>query len=104
MKYGWILEAVGLTARQSGDIDYSAAPPNLSTLGNNTLFDTWRPRAHILPPFGQIGDPCAHYTDPETGLFHLGWLYRGVSGATTDDLVTYRDINPDGGQFIVAGG
>lgn len=104
MKYGWILEAVGLTARQAGDIDYNAAPPNLSTLANNSLFDTWRPRAHILPPFGQIGDPCAHYTDPETGLFHLGWLYRGVAGATTDDLVTYRDLRPNGGQIIQAGG
>ncbi|KAH9885876.1 glycoside hydrolase family 32 protein [Xylariomycetidae sp. FL2044] len=85
-------------------IDYNAAPPNLSTLANASLFDTWRPRAHILPPFGQIGDPCMHYTDPVTGLFHVGWLHEGAAGATTEDLVTYRDVNPDGRPFIVAGG
>jgi beta-fructofuranosidase len=91
---------------QNGTIDYNAAPPNLSTLANSSLFDTWRPRAHVLPPFGQIGDPCMHYTDPETGLFHVGFLHdgAGAAGATTDDLVTYRDLNPDGSNFIVAGG
>ncbi|ORY61770.1 glycosyl hydrolase [Pseudomassariella vexata] len=87
-------------------IDYSAAPPNLTTLANASLFETWRPRAHVLPPFGQIGDPCMHYTDPATGLFHVGWLFNGngASGATTDDLVTYRDLNADGAPFIVPGG
>ncbi|KAI0850303.1 glycoside hydrolase family 32 protein [Daldinia vernicosa] len=91
-----------LAARQ--DIDYNAAPPNLSTLANSSLFETWRPKAHVLPPSGQIGDPCMHYTDPETGLFHVGWLHNGAAGATTDDLVTYHDANPDGRPFIVAGG
>ncbi|KAE8396353.1 glycosyl hydrolase [Aspergillus alliaceus] len=87
-------------------IDYNAAPPNLSTLANGSLYDTWRPRAHVLPPLGKIGDPCAHYSDPETGLFHVGWLYNGtgISGATTDDLVRYHDINPNGSQFITPGG
>ncbi|EON97488.1 putative extracellular invertase protein [Phaeoacremonium minimum UCRPA7] len=45
-----------------------------------------------------------HYTDAETGLFHVGWLHSGAAGATTDDLVTYHDLNPDGAPFIVAGG
>ncbi|KAI2729285.1 CAZyme family GH32 [Penicillium roqueforti] len=85
-------------------IDYNSAPPNLSTLANASLFKTWRPRAHLLPPSGNIGDPCGHYTDPKTGLFHVGWLYSGISGATTDDLVTYKDLNPDGAPSIVAGG
>ncbi|KAF7559978.1 hypothetical protein G7046_g4165 [Stylonectria norvegica] len=88
----------------SHTINYNAAPPNLSTLANASLFNTWRPRAHVLPPFGQIGDPCMHYTDPATGLFHVGWLHDGAAGATTDDLVTYHDVNPDGAPFIVSGG
>ncbi|KAI8721905.1 hypothetical protein NCS52_00333100 [Fusarium sp. LHS14.1] len=92
-------------AKPSGyKIDYNRAPPNLSTLANYSLFETWRPRAHVLPPFGQIGDPCMHYTDPKTGLFHVGWLHLGAAGATTDDLVTYHDLNPDGAPFIRAGG
>ncbi|KFY00614.1 hypothetical protein O988_03218 [Pseudogymnoascus sp. VKM F-3808] len=93
-----------LTKGQHHAIDYNHAPPNLSTLANGSLFETWRPRAHVLPPTGQIGDPCMHYTDPNTGLFHVGWLHGGASGATTDDLATYHDLNTDGRPFIVAGG
>lgn len=58
----------------------------------------------MLPPTGQIGDPCMHYIDPKTGLFHVGWLHEGAAGATTDDLVTYHDLNPDGAPFIRSGG
>ena len=45
-----------------------------------------------------------HYTDPQTGLFHVGFLHDGAAGATTDDLVTYHDLNTDGAPFIVSGG
>ncbi|KAJ5488010.1 hypothetical protein N7530_002310 [Penicillium desertorum] len=93
-----------LAANPQSQIDYNSAPPNLSTLSNASLFDTWRPKAHLLPPSGKLGDPCAHYTDPKTGLFHVGWLHDGISAATTDDLVTYKDLNPDGGPSIIAGG
>lgn len=102
MKLSPAVIAGSLAIRQ--EIDYNSAPPNLSTLANSSLFETWRPKAHVLPPTGQIGDPCMHYTDPETGLFHVGYLHNGASGATTDDLVTYHDLNPDGQPFIVAGG
>lgn len=85
-------------------VDYNAAPPNLSSLANSSLFATWRPKAHVLPANGQIGDPCMHYTDPETGLFHVGYLHEGASGATTKDLVTYSDLNADSAPFIRAGG
>ncbi|EUC31783.1 glycoside hydrolase family 32 protein [Bipolaris zeicola 26-R-13] len=93
-----------ILVRQPTTIDYNAAPPNLSTLANNSLFETWRPKAHVLPAFGQIGDPCMHYTDPATGLFHVGYLHLGASGATTNDLVTYKDLNPNSAPFIRAGG
>ena len=29
-------------ARQANTIDYNAAPPNLSTLADGSLFETWR--------------------------------------------------------------
>jgi len=50
-----------------------------------------------------------HYTDPKTGLFHVGYLYSsdnisGAAGATTDNLVTYRDVNPGEPLFISPGG
>lgn len=99
--------ALLLAASQVAEaVDYNAAPPNLSTLANGSLYETWRPRAHVLPPSGKIGDPCMQYTDPKTGLFHVGWLHNGtgVSGATTDDMATYRDLNPGGGPAIVPGG
>ncbi|KAJ4263892.1 hypothetical protein NW762_005929 [Fusarium torreyae] len=106
MKLSLFLTAGSLAwAKPSGyKLDYNRSPPNLSTLANLTLFETWRPRAHVLPFSGQIGDPCMHYTDPKTGLFHVGYLHEGAAGATTDDLVTYRDLNPGGAPFIRAGG
>lgn len=89
----------------SAQLDYNSAPPNLSTLTDTSLAETWRPRAHVLPPYGSIGDPCMIYPDPTTGLFHAGWgVSSGASGATTDDLVTYYDLNADGAPFIVPGG
>ncbi|KAE8845647.1 hypothetical protein P3342_005946 [Pyrenophora teres f. teres] len=89
---------------RQGSIDYNVAPPNLSILANASLFKTWRPKAHVLPTYGQIGDPCMHYTDPKTGIFHVGYLHDGASGATTSNLVTYSDLNPNSEPFIRAGG
>lgn len=45
-----------------------------------------------------------HYTDPHTGLFHVGFLHLGASGATTSDFITYQDLNPNGEPFIRPGG
>ncbi|KAL4928508.1 glycoside hydrolase family 32 protein [Aspergillus undulatus] len=86
--------------------DYNAPPPDLSTLPALSLFETWRPSIHVLPPAGQIGDPCAHYVDPETGLFHVGYLHNGtgIASVKTYDLVHYYDVNENGGYVIVAGG
>lgn len=92
------------TGAAAASIDYNSAPPNLSTLANGTLFETWRPRAHVLPPSGKIGDPCMYYTDPKTGTFHIGFLHHGIAGATTDDLATYRDLLPGGAPSIAPGG
>ncbi|KAJ1706520.1 hypothetical protein NYO67_11312 [Aspergillus flavus] len=63
-------------------------------------------KIHVLPPTGRIGDPCAHYNDPETGWFHVQCLYNGtgIAGVQTDDLVYYLDINENGNYTIVAGG
>ncbi|KAK1077236.1 hypothetical protein LTR33_008258 [Friedmanniomyces endolithicus] len=96
----WIRQAFCATV---GRIEYNAAPPNLSHLFNSSLFYTWRPRSHVLPPNGQIGDPCMHYTDPSTGLFHVGYLHTGAAGATTSDLVRSTDLNTDP-TFIRSGG
>lgn len=87
-------------------LDYNAPPPDLSTLPNLTLFETWRPKIHILPPNGQVGDPCAHYNDPETGLFHVGYLHNssGIATVLTDDLVHYYDVNKNGNYSITPGG
>jgi beta-fructofuranosidase len=98
-----VLAANPLLIRQSPP-NYNAAPVNLSTLGSSSLYNTWRPIAHVLPAYGSIGDPCMHYTDPKTGLFHVGYLHEGASGATTSDLVTYIDLNANSEPFIRAGG
>ena len=103
-KFTALAVAVASTLQQvnAQRIDFEA-PPDLSTLANKTLFYTWRPRMHVLPPDGSIGDPCMEYTDPHTGLFHVGYLHNGAAGATTDDLVHYVDVAQDP-VFITAGG
>ncbi|KAJ5512280.1 Concanavalin A-like lectin/glucanases superfamily [Penicillium fimorum] len=70
--------------------DYNSAPPNLAG----------------LPRIIYIGDPCAHYNDPETGLFHVGFLHNGtgIASVLTGDLVHYYDVRPNGNYSIVAGG
>lgn len=86
--------------------DYNAPPPNLADLPALSLFETWRPHTHVLPPDGQIGDPCAHYNNPETGLFHVGFLHNGtgIASVLTDDLVHYYNVRPNGNYSVVAGG
>lgn len=103
-----------LLARQAaGEIDYTAAPPNLTTLSNGSLFNTWRPKAHVLPPDGHTGDPTGHWYDDRSGLFHVGYLYNnpnetqfGVASATTADFVTWTDIRPgtNDQRYIQPGG
>jgi beta-fructofuranosidase len=53
--------------RQAGGLDYNSAPPNLSTLANNSIYDTWRPKAHVRPPANHIGDPCSELGTAQTG-------------------------------------
>lgn len=38
-------------------IDFLGAPPNLTTLGNNSLFTHWRPKAHFIAPNSWMNDP-----------------------------------------------
>lgn len=114
-----IITTVGLTllsarGNLAAELDYNQAPPNLTELTGTELYHTWRPKAHVAPLFGRIQDPCAHYTDSETGSFHVGFLLNtstgpmtssgGMSACKTDDLVTYEDVNPLGGKFITEGG
>ncbi|BCR90343.1 glycoside hydrolase family 32 protein [Aspergillus chevalieri] len=106
MKRPTTAKALAMSFGVAAAQDYNAPPPDLSTLPSLSLFDTWRPHIHVLPPAGQIGDPCAHYVDPETGLFHVGYLHNGtgIASVQTDDLVHYYDVNENGNYSIVAGG
>jgi beta-fructofuranosidase len=98
--------AVGLAVLGALAQNYNEPPPDLSTLPTGSLFETWRPKIHVLPPDGQIGDPCSHYNDPETGIFHVGFLHNGTGMAAveTADLVFYYDVNENGNYTIIPGG
>ncbi|KAL4917345.1 glycosyl hydrolase [Aspergillus aurantiobrunneus] len=106
MKRSTTAKALAMSFGVAAAQDYNAPPPDLSTLPSLSLFETWRPHIHVLPPAGQIGDPCAHYVDPATGLFHVGFLHNGtgISAVQTGDLVHYYDVNENGDYIIVAGG
>ena len=75
------------------ELDHTKAPPNLTEIEDTSLYWTWRPKAHIVPLGGTLQDPCMHYTDPDTGSFHVNFLLNrapnGASGTKTDDLVSF---------------
>jgi len=106
-----MVSASPLLSRQNS-INYNAAPPNISTLPAQSLFNKWRPKAHFLAPSGHVGDPMGAFADPSTGLFHQGYLYtpynqtvgNGAAGATTSDLVHWIDVNKPNPSFIKSGG
>lgn len=80
--------------RSSAELDHTKAPPNLTEIEDKSLYWTWRSKAHIVPLQGTLQDPCMHYTDPDTGSFHVNFLLNqapnGASGTKTDDLVSDR--------------
>ncbi|KAJ5219521.1 CAZyme family GH32 [Penicillium chermesinum] len=106
MKFTAVASCLAVACAGVAAQDYNSPPPNLATLPPLSLFETWRPHIHVLPPNGQIGDPCAHYNDPATGLFHVGFLHNGtgIAFVLTDDLVHYYDVRPGGNFSIVPGG
>lgn len=85
--------AIAITS-SSAELDHTKAPPNLTEIEDASLYWTWRSKAHILPLSGTLQDPCMHYTDPDTGSFHVNFLLNqapnGASGTKTDDLVSGR--------------
>lgn len=91
-----LLQVVSLaiaTRSSLAELDHTKAPPNLTEIEDTSLYWTWRPKAHIAPLEGTLQDPCMHYTDPDTGFFHVNFLLNrapnGASGTKTDDLVSF---------------
>lgn len=82
-----------LAARYGTAQDYTIAPPDLNDFEGTQLYYTWRPKAHVVPLYGRIQDPCAHYTDPDSGTYHVNYLWnvnpQGITSCTTNDMVTY---------------
>lgn len=88
-----VLSLVIAIGGSSAELDHTKAPPNLTEIEDTNLYWTWRSKAHILPLSGTLQDPCMHYTDPDTGSFHVNFLLNkspnGASGTKTDDLVSF---------------
>ncbi|KAF8252470.1 sucrose-6-phosphate hydrolase [Wilcoxina mikolae CBS 423.85] len=90
-----LLLGVGVNAQ---DLDPSA---DLDSLGNNTLFNQWRPRYHFSAPAGWMNDPCGAFYNPHTDLYHLmyqwhpyhvQWGNISWGHAVSRDLVTWTDV------------
>lgn len=82
-----------LAARSGMAQDYTESPPDLNDFKGTQLYYTWRPKAHVVPLYGRINDPCAHYTDPDSGTYHVSYLWntdpQGITSCATNDMVTY---------------
>ncbi|KAF3004814.1 hypothetical protein E8E13_003602 [Curvularia kusanoi] len=73
----------------------------ISSMGNNTLFNRWRPTYHFISPAGWMNDPCGMMYDPTTETYHLqyqfhpnhvNWGNISWGHATSKDLVTWTDV------------
>lgn len=85
-------------------IDFSSAPPNLTTLGNNSLFTHWRPKAHFIAPNSWMNDPMTLWYKPDGeggGKFkasyqahpnHVQWGNISQASAVSDDLIHWKDV------------
>ncbi|KIO27525.1 glycoside hydrolase family 32 protein [Tulasnella calospora MUT 4182] len=85
-------------------IDFSSAPPNLTTLANNTLFTYWRPKAHFIAPNSWMNDPMTLWYKADGqggGKFkasyqahpnHVQWGNISQASAASDDLIHWRDV------------
>ncbi|KAI5776690.1 sucrose-6-phosphate hydrolase [Geopyxis carbonaria] len=80
------------------DLDPAA---DLNAMGNNTLFNRWRPQYHFLAPAGWMNDPCGAVYDPSRDTYHLmyqwhtnhvQWGNISWGHAVSDDLVHWRDV------------
>ncbi|KAG8903154.1 hypothetical protein FRC01_009309, partial [Tulasnella sp. 417] len=89
---------------RDGGIDFSSAPPNLTTLANNTLFTYWRPKAHFIAPNSWMNDPMTLWYKADGqggGKFkasyqahpnHVQWGNISQASAASDDLIHWRDV------------
>ncbi|KAG9084681.1 hypothetical protein FRC06_003942 [Ceratobasidium sp. 370] len=92
-----------IVPRASG-IDFSSAPPNLTMLGNNSLFMHWRPRAHFIAPNSWMNDPMTLWYKADGqggGRFkasyqanpnHVMWGNISQASAVSDDLIHWEDV------------
>ncbi|KAG8959882.1 hypothetical protein FRC00_001162 [Tulasnella sp. 408] len=92
-----------LVSRADG-IDFTSAPPNLTTLANNTLFTYWRPKAHFIAPNSWMNDPMTlwYKADGEGGgkfkasyqahPNHVQWGNISQASAASDDLIHWKDV------------
>lgn len=73
----------------------------IDSLGNNTLFNRWRPTYHFISPAGWMNDPCGMMYDPTEDTYHLhyqwhpnhvNWGNISWGHATSKDLVTWTDV------------
>ncbi|RPB20153.1 Arabinanase/levansucrase/invertase [Terfezia boudieri ATCC MYA-4762] len=87
---------------------------NLESLGNNTLFEKWRPRYHFAAPAGWMNDPCGAMYDPTRDEYHLMyqwypnhvmWGNMSWGHAVSKDLITWTDIHgwKDGSSQALVG-
>ncbi|KAF2707392.1 glycoside hydrolase family 32 protein [Pleomassaria siparia CBS 279.74] len=87
----------------------------IMSMGNNTLFNRWRPTSHFIAPAGWMNDPCGMMYDPNTDTYHVhyqwhpyhvNWGNISWGHATSKDLITWTDVGGwegNGAQSLVTG-
>ncbi|EXJ83068.1 hypothetical protein A1O1_06686 [Capronia coronata CBS 617.96] len=83
----------------------------IQKMANNSLFERWRPYSHFSAPAGWMNDPCGPLYDPIGKTYHMHYQWHpdhvewgniSWGHATSDDMVTWTDINHFPGNHIQA--
>ena len=71
---------------------------DLNALGNNTLFNRWRPQFHVLAPAGWMNDPCGAMYDPTTKTYHImyQWHPTMLAGVIFHGVMQFQRISSPG--------
>ncbi|KAK4055900.1 hypothetical protein OIO90_003157 [Microbotryomycetes sp. JL221] len=84
-------------------LDQGRRPGNLTVCGNATLFEVWRPKAHMIAREGWMNDPMTMYQRDDGSLHigyqchpqHIQWGNISNCAAVTNDFVTFTDLGTD---------
>lgn len=75
-EYACSVLGLAASAAQAQGSPQRLTAAEIMSMGNNTLFDRWRPRSHFIAPSGWMNDPAGMMYDPFTDTYHTHYQFH----------------------------